>query len=114
MAAPFAAIELATASAAMAALANSTATLPNGAQVYVLFDSPQSGAFGGMMPDTDPSCSGTTADLSLIEVGDVLTINAAAWTVCLVDPDGTGMTTLRLKERADNAFDNGFSTGFGA
>ena len=74
-----------------------TATLSVGGTAQVIFDNAHAGAFGGMVPDTDPVCTGKTADLSAVTRGSTVTIDGTAYTVCNIEPDGTGMTTLRLK-----------------
>lgn len=74
-----------------------TATLSVGGSAVVVFDNAHAATFGGMVADTDPVATGKTSALSAVTVGSTLTINSTAWTVCAIEPDGQGMTTLRLK-----------------
>ncbi len=85
------------ASNAMAALANAAGTLSVGGTAELIFDNGYAGAFNGMVGDTDPVCTGKTADLSAVTVGSTVTISSTTYTVCAIEPDGTGMTALRLK-----------------
>lgn len=74
-----------------------TATLSVGGSAVVIFDNAHAGAFNGMIGDTGPVCTGKTADLSAVTVGSTATIGGTTYTVAAIEPDGTGMTTLRLK-----------------
>lgn len=72
-----------------------TATLPSGSNVAVIFDN---GA--RMLLDvmgSEPVCQAKSSDVSGIEYGDTLLIQGAGYTVRGIEPDGTGMTTLRLE-----------------
>ena len=73
-----------------------TATV-GASSVQGIFDNGYAGSFAGMVPDTDPRFTCATADATGATVGTTITINATAYTVCAVEPDGTGITVLRLK-----------------
>jgi hypothetical protein len=95
MTAPFAAIEAATATAAVAALSNADATIGL-ATVAVIFDN----AFAdplGIVADTRPVAHAKSADVSTVAVGNTVVINAVTYTVAEIHPDGTGITQLVLK-----------------
>lgn len=94
MAAPFAAIETATAANAVAALANVSAVV-DGVTVNGIFDNAYGDALGiaGSVPML--SCASDEIDAAR---GDAVTIGATSYTVTNVEPDGTGMTRLTLQE----------------
>ncbi len=69
----------------------------SGGTKQAIFDNGYAGAFAGMVPDTDPRLTCRTSDVSAVAVGDSVTVNAVAYTVCAIEPDGTGITILRLK-----------------
>jgi hypothetical protein len=66
------------------------------ATVPVIFDAAFADVLG-IVAATQPVALGTTADLSAAAVGGTITINAVAYTVAEIQPDGTGMTRLVLK-----------------
>lgn len=74
-----------------------SATLPGGAVVSVVFDNAYLSALGGMIESTGPELMGKTSDLAAIVHGDTITINATAYTVTGIQPDGTGVTVLQLR-----------------
>lgn len=112
MSTPFAAIEAATATAAVAALANATADI-NGSSAIGIFDNGHAGSFGGLVDDTGPVFTAETDDLTEAEVNSTIGIGALGFVVTAVEDDGTGVTVLRLKPRAANAFSTAFSSAFG-
>lgn len=75
-----------------------TATLSVGGTAQVIFDNAYAGAFNGMVAGTDPSCTGRTSDLAAVTVGSTATINGNTYAIVAIDPDGTGMTKLQLRE----------------
>jgi hypothetical protein len=95
MTAPFAAIEAATAASGVAAISNATATI-GALLIPVIFDAAYAAEFG--IAGSSPVASGTTEDLESVAAGDAITIGATGYTVTAVEPDGTGMTLLRLQE----------------
>ena len=95
MTAPFAAIETATATSAVAALADATAVI-GGTSYSVVFDSGYDESFG--VAGRSLSILGTAADLAAATQGGSLTVNGTSYTVTAIEPDGTGMTRLRLQE----------------
>lgn len=67
------------------------------ATVPVIFDNAASDPFG-IVAGTQPTALAASADVSAVAVGNTVTINAVAYTVAEIQPDGTGMTRLRLSE----------------
>ncbi len=68
------------------------------ATVTGIFDVPTAEAFG--MLGTDPTFTCAAADVPGIAAGQAVTINAVAYTVTAVRPDGTGLTVLMLDKAA--------------
>lgn len=71
------------------------ATLPSGAEVRGIFDNGFVDAFG--VAETEKAFTAATADVSALVYGHTVTIGGTAYTVAEVQPDGTGMTRVRLK-----------------
>ncbi len=65
------------------------------ATVPVIFDAAYADALG-MVAGTRPVALGATADLAAVGQGDTVTIDAVEYIVTGVEPDGTGLTQLRL------------------
>jgi len=61
-----------------------------------IFDNAYQDAFS-LVPGTAPVFMCASADVSSVDVGDSITINATAYSVTEVRPDGTGMTVLVLQ-----------------
>lgn len=91
----FAAIETATASAAVAALANASATL-GGGTVSGIFDAAFLDTFG-IVANTSPALLIKSTDIGTAAVGSNVVIGATTYTIAEIQPDGTGMTRLMLK-----------------
>lgn len=91
----FAAIEAATAASAVAALSNATMVL-GGSSVAVIFDAAYLDTFG-IVADTSISVAAVTSAVTAAAVGGTVTIGAVTYTIAEIQPDGTGMTRLRLK-----------------
>ena len=68
------------------------------ATVPVIFDNAYLASLGGMVESSGPQCAGKTSDLASAVQGTAITINGQAYTVTGNQPDGTGMTTLQLRE----------------
>ena len=68
------------------------------ATVIGIFDVPTAETFG--MLGTDPTFTCAAADVPGIAAGQAVTINAVAYTVTAVRPDGTGVTVLTLDKAA--------------
>jgi hypothetical protein len=68
------------------------------ATVTGIFDVPTAETFG--MLGTDPTFTCAAADVPGIAAGQAVTINAVAYTVTAVRPDGTGVTVLTLEKAA--------------
>lgn len=66
------------------------------ATVPVIFDNAFADALG-IVAATQPVALGTSADLAAATVGGTITINAVAYTIAEIQPDGTGLTRLMLK-----------------
>lgn len=95
MTAPFAAIEAATAASALAALANVEASIDGGALVPGIFDAAYADELG--IAGTGPVLRINTADAPSVAQGSTVEIGADSYTVINPEPDGTGMTQLRLQ-----------------
>lgn len=93
----FAAIETATAEHAVAVFANATAVI-GATSVSVLFDNGYADVLG--IAATGPSILGVGSDLTAATQGSSLTVNGTGYTVTAIEPDGTGLTRLRLQESA--------------
>ncbi len=68
----------------------------NGAPVEVIFDDAHAAAFGGMVSGTGPQA--IAQDSVNAARGQTLVHGAKSYTVIGVEPDGTGLTLLRLEE----------------
>jgi len=91
----FSVIESSINAACIGALANVAATLESGAVVSGILSKP-SGAQMGIM-STSPELVAKTDDLATVANGQTITINAVAYTVRAIEPDGTGITRLTLE-----------------
>ncbi len=76
-----------------------TATV-GAASFPVIFDNGYQSALGGMVESTGPQCMAKSADVSTVVQGTSITINAVAYKVREVQPDGTGVTVLFLERSA--------------
>ncbi|MEY2686555.1 MAG: hypothetical protein RL375_753 [Pseudomonadota bacterium] len=76
-----------------------TATV-GAASFPVIFDSAYQAPLGGMIESTGPVCQAKSADVSTVVQGTAITVNAVAYKVREVQPDGTGVTTLFLERAA--------------
>lgn len=74
------------------------ATLPGGEVVQVLFDRPYGESFDGQAAGYSPRAMGRTEDLAALAYGAVVVIDGQSWTVTSIQPDGHGVTTLKLRE----------------
>lgn len=66
------------------------------ATVPVIFDAAFSEALD-IVGSTQPVAIGASSDLAPAAVGGTITINAVAYTIAEIQPDGTGITRLMLK-----------------
>jgi len=66
------------------------------ATVPVIFDAAFDDVLG-IVAATQPVALGATSDLTAAAVGGTITINAVAYTIAEIQPDGTGLTRLMLK-----------------
>lgn len=96
MAAPFAAIETATAANAVAALANVTAVV-DGVTVNGILGTEYDEAFA-VVAGTAPTLSCASAGVTSAAQGDTVTIGATSYTITKVRADGAGMTVFELQE----------------
>lgn len=74
-----------------------TATLPSTAVVRGIFDASYQDVLG--VSNDGPAFTVGTADVASLDHGDTITIGASAYTVRAIEPDGTGMTVLRLERQ---------------
>lgn len=86
--------------AVFAHLATHTAAAftPHGVQVEfdVIFDAQS--VVAGLVSDIGPQALCQSADVSGVVWADGITIGGTAYTVSAIQPDGTGVTTLQLRE----------------
>lgn len=66
----------------------------------VIFDNAFQSPLSGMIESTGPVCQAKSADVSTVVQGTAISINAVAYKVREVQPDGTGVTTLFLERAA--------------
>lgn len=95
MSSPFAAIESAINAAVLGALSNAPATIA-GTVVDGVFDAAYLDALG--MTGNSPVFRCATADVASVAPGDAVVIGDTDYTVVGIEPDGVGMTLLRLQE----------------
>lgn len=103
MTASFAARETRLNSAVVRHLANADAewlSLAGGTKktVPVIFDNSYGDAFSGLVGGQQPTAQGAAADFAGVANDDSLVIGGAEYIVTNVEPDGTGMVVLRLRE----------------
>lgn len=67
------------------------------ATISVIFDKAYIGALMGFVESTGPACLVRDIDIPAITQGTSITINAKAYIVTGIEPDGTGLTTLQLR-----------------
>lgn len=63
----------------------------------VIFDNGYQSGLAGLVESTGPSCQAQTAHVPAVVQGTSITIDGASFTVIGVEPDGTGITLLRLR-----------------
>lgn len=69
-----------------------------GATVPVIFDAQGQSALAGFVETAGPQCIAKSQDVASVTQGSAITINAVAYTVTGVEPDGTVLTTLQLRK----------------
>lgn len=74
------------------------ATLAGGAVVQVIFDKAHASLFDGEAEGVAPRATGRTADLGALAYNAAITVQGTAYVVVANQPDGTGITTLKLRE----------------
>lgn len=92
---PFAAIETSVNAALMGALANVTATV-GGVSVTGIFDAAYQDALG--ITGSAPALLCASADVAAAVEGTAVVVGSTSYTVTTAEPDGTGLTRLRLQE----------------
>lgn len=73
-----------------------SASTVNGIFRNVFFEAEAGGNVGVVMQDPIFICR--TADVSGVAEGDALTVSGTAYTIRVVEPDGTGVTRLMLEK----------------
>lgn len=68
----------------------------DGVAVRGVFDRPYAAAFGGMVNGSGPQVF--VPSETVVARGDAVVIAGASFTVVGIEPDGTGITLLRLDE----------------
>ena len=91
----FATIEARINAAALAKLANCTATVA-GVVVAGIFDNSYADIYS--MDGLAPSMQCATSDVSTAMRGTAVVVNSVSYTVAGIEPDGTGMTRLVLEK----------------
>ncbi len=76
-----------------------TAATVKGAAVTGIFDDAWQDALG-LVAGTQPALLLPTASVGSATVGDSVVVGAVSYTIAGMEPDGTGMTRLRLQEAA--------------
>ena len=74
-----------------------TAATVGGVAVNGIFDNAYAMAMG-FVAGTSPALLVASASVPSAAVGDAVTLGAVSYTVAGVEPDGTGVTLLRLQE----------------
>ena len=64
----------------------------------VIFDAAYGEQLGGLVGDVSPLATCKTADVASLTWAGGITIGGTAYTVASARPDGTGITTLSLRE----------------
>lgn len=72
----------------------------DGEAVRVILDNGYSTGFDAAMGGSMPHAMVPTADAESAAAGSVLLVGSTRYTVSAVEPDGTGVTTLRLHNRS--------------
>lgn len=75
-----------------------TANVAGVGGVSVIFDNGYQGALNGFIESSAPSITGPSASLASAVQGTSVTINAVAYKVMEVHPDGTGIIKLMLEK----------------
>lgn len=68
-----------------------------GVAVRGIFDANYTEIFDGLVAGTGPRFLCESAAIPNLKIGDALSVNATAYTVAAIDPDGTGMSALHLE-----------------
>ena len=99
---PFAALEARLNQAVFGHIANAAASAytANGVLVEfdVIFDAAYGLQLGGLVGDSSPQAQCKTSDVADLTWDSGITINGTAYSVASARPDGTGSTTLMLRE----------------
>ena len=99
---PFAAAESRVNKAVMSRLSNAEARIETSALGVIvvsgIFDNEYGAAFDGFVGSQQPTFICKTDDLSAGIQGQLCTINDVAYEITNIEPDGVGMTTLRLRK----------------
>ena len=102
MATPFAALESRVNSAALRHASNAACSALNAQgqlQAFEgLFDAASTPQFGGMVADLAPQVQCKTSDVAALAWAGGITVSGTAYTVANISHDGTGWTTLTLRE----------------
>lgn len=73
-------------------------TLPSAAVITAIFDADYVAVGDMAVESSGPVLTCRTADVSGLSLGQSVTIDAQAYTVRSIQPDGTGVTVLRLEK----------------
>ena len=92
----FAAIEAATVTATVAALANCTVTIGAVSGISAVFDNGYANAFMDVA-GSQPSLLLPASSVGSAAVGSAITVGSTSYTIAEIQPDGTGMTRLVLE-----------------
>lgn len=92
---PFAAIETSLNTAILGAVGNAVVVI-GAATVYGVFDDNHLDING--VAASGPALTMLSSDVSTVAYGSSLTVDSVSYTVTAIEPDGTGITVLRLQE----------------
>jgi hypothetical protein len=73
-----------------------TATWKGSTSITVIFDNAYQLAYG-LVEGTNPVILAKAADVPGVAQGDAISLRSVNYTIADIEPDGTGMTVLRLK-----------------
>lgn len=96
MPARFADLETRVNRAVVGHLSNAMATV-GGNTVPVVFDRLYAEQLDGDAAGYAPAILGRDADFGVVAYGDIVTIQSQTFSVVAIEPDGTGLTRLRLR-----------------
>jgi len=92
---PFAAIETAVNTACIGVCANAVVVI-GASTIYATFDDHYATTFD--VSASGPALIALSSTVATVAYGTALSVDGVAYTVTAIEPDGTGVTVLRLQE----------------